>query len=104
MNLENILTPQEFPKDFSELPLNVLINFHLLGAKNDKAEIMNISKEDDCIRLCPARPSSERFPWLGCRSIKKEMSNEEFEALIENLKSAGWRIEINKDNEYVLHF
>src|SRR5574344_2802953 len=114
MNLESIITPQDFPqelgitpqdflKNFSELPLNEVINIHLLHRKNQKAKIMEVSKENDCIQVYLFGSLTEGKSWAESRNTRKKVSNKEFEMLIENIKSAGWDIEAKK-NKYILHF
>src|SRR5574344_295896 len=125
MNLESIITPQDFPqelgitpqdfpqelgitpqdflKNFSELPLNEVINIHLLHGKNQKAKIMEVSKENDCIQVYLFGSLTEGKSWAESRNTRKKVSNKEFEMLIENIKSAGWDIEAKK-NKYILHF
>jgi hypothetical protein len=103
MKTESFITPKELPKEFDDLSLIILMNFWILNAKSNQAEIMSISKEDDGILLCPSRPSNERSSWLGCQKIRKKLSKEEFESIIEGLKTAGWKIE-QKDNGYIFYF
>ncbi|MEI7616875.1 MAG: hypothetical protein WCJ54_09210, partial [Actinomycetota bacterium] len=97
METEKYIGRKDLPKKFEDLSLIVQFNFHILSAKNDGAEIVTITHEENRIGFCPSRPSSDRFSWIGCRSISKKLSNEEFDKFIADLKSAGWRIEPDKE-------
>lgn len=97
----NELTGQETHEFFNLFPLISLVNFYILKAKVESADMIKISKSDHSIGFCIGRGNK-----YHCNFINKKVEQKEFDELIEELRKI-WprRVIEDKDNkkEYILY-